>query len=145
MSKVVTNLKKFPSAPDRLTSYGRYGYTNMRLELIRARADLLNPRDRMLVKMYIVSGSTFGQIARIKGLSEGAVARRIRKLISKLLDGSYIRCIRHKQHFTDLQLAIAKDYLLEDKSLNSIARKHALSRYRIRKEIRYILDFVNTT
>ncbi|MFH1369932.1 MAG: hypothetical protein ABII09_01390 [Planctomycetota bacterium] len=52
-----------------------------RIDLLRCRAELLTGRDRALVQMYLDNAGTFSQMARLAGVNEANVARRIHKVI----------------------------------------------------------------
>ena len=66
------------------------------VQLLQRRAEILGAADRALVLMYLEKGRCFSDIARVAGLNEANVARRIHKLIARLLDGKYITCLRHR-------------------------------------------------
>ena len=109
-----------------------------RIDLLRARADILTGRDRVLLKMYLENGSTFGQMARVAGVNETTIARRIHKLIRRLLDGEYITCLRNRRRFNALEQAIARDYFIEGLSQKRIAAKRNTTVYQIRKGLKKI-------
>ena len=113
------------------------------VQLLQRRADILNATDRTLVLMYLEKGSCFSEIALIAGLNEANVARRIHKLIARLLDGKYITCLRHRTLLGKLNLAIAKDRLIEGLSVRQIAARRRTTVYRVRRgllKIRLLLD-----
>ncbi len=59
-----------------------------RIDLLRARSDILTGKDKALMKMYLEKGSTFAQMAQLAGVNEATIARRIHKLMRKLLDAA---------------------------------------------------------
>ena len=112
------------------------------IELLSSRLNLLNGTDKLLMTMYVKHGNSIRQIARIRGVSETSVARRIRAITKRLTDGPYIHCLRNRDKLTSPQLAIAKDYYLMGLSMRQIAAKRHRSYYRVREaliEIRSIL------
>ena len=112
------------------------------IELLRSRLNLLSGTDKLLMTMYIKHGNSIRQIARIRGVSETSVARRIRAITKRLTDGPYIDCLRNRNKLTGRQLAIAKDYYLMGLSMRQIAAKRRWSYYRVRDiliEIRSIV------
>ena len=109
-----------------------------RIGLLLARADILNGKDRALVKMYLENGIPFSRIAQVSGVSEVAIARRIHKLMRRLAGGEYINCLRNRQSFSRLEQVIAKDRFLEGLSQQDIANKRQVSVYRVRKTLRKI-------
>ena len=109
-----------------------------RIELLRSRVDLLNGKNKLLMTMYLENGNSFRQMARLAGVNETSIARRIHKLTSKLLDGEYIMCLRNRDKFTRTELGIAKDYFLTGLSIKKITGKRHWSRYRVRKTLKRI-------
>jgi len=112
------------------------------IEVLRSRLNLLSGTDKLLMTMYIEHGNSIRQIARIRGVSESSVARRIRAITKRLTDGPYIDCLRNRDRLTCRQLAIAKDYYLMGLSMRQIAAKRRRSYYHVRDiliEIRSIV------
>ena len=109
-----------------------------RVDLLRNRASLLRGRDRLLMTMYLENGNTFRQMARLAGVNESSIARRINKIVKRLLDGQYITCLRNSEKFDADELGIAKDYFLEGLSLKKIASKRKYTFYRVRKTMQKI-------
>ncbi len=109
-----------------------------RIDMLSRRARLLHGRDRLLMTLYLERGSSFREIARLAGLNETTIARRVRKLTQQLLDDRYFLCMRHRDRFTCLELSIAKDYLLLDLPMTKIAEQRDLSYYQIRKTVNKI-------
>jgi predicted DNA-binding protein YlxM (UPF0122 family) len=114
------------------------------IELLRSRLNLLSGTDKLLMTMYIEHGNSFRQIARIRGVTETSIARRIRGIAKRLTDGPYIDCLRSRDKLTSCQLAIAKDYYLLGLSMRRIAAKRQWSYYRVRDTIIEIRSIVNT-
>jgi len=106
-----------------------------RMELLRSRLNLLSGTDKLLMTMYIQHGNSIRQIARIRGVSETSIARRIRAISKRLVDGPYINCLRCREKLTSRQLAIAKDYFLIGLSIRRIANKRCWSYYRVREAL----------
>ncbi len=102
-----------------------------RINRLRARAYLLSDEDRTLLAMYLDAGSSVRQIARLTALSPSTVSRRIRRIIHRLLNDLYSVCLRHRRRFTDLELAIARDYFIRGLSARRISREHNVSYYSV--------------
>jgi predicted DNA-binding protein YlxM (UPF0122 family) len=113
------------------------------LDLLRSRLHLLNGKDKVLMTMYLENGSSFRQIARLAGVSDTSIARRINILTERLTDGEYITCLRNRDKFTRDQMAIAKDYFLVGLSMKEIAVKRRWSRYHVRETIIKIKSILN--
>ena len=112
-------------------------------ELLRRRAAILSRADRTLVLMYLEKGSRFSEIAQVSGLNEVNVARRIHKLVGRLMDGQYITCVRHRALLGTLNVAIAKDRFIEGLSVRRIVAKRRTTTYRVRRglvQIQLLLD-----
>jgi predicted DNA-binding protein YlxM (UPF0122 family) len=114
-----------------------------RTELLAGRLNLLTGTDKVLMTMYIRHGNSIRQIARIRGVSETSIARRIRVVSKRLTDGPYIECLRNRDKLTSRQLAIAKDYYLKGLSMRQIAKKRRWSYYRVRDALSEIQSIVN--
>lgn len=113
------------------------------VELLRRRAEILSPADRALVLLHLEKGSRFSEIAQVTGLNEVNVGRRIHKLVGRLMDGQYITCVRHRALLGTLNVAIAKDRLIEGLSVRGIAAKRRTTTYRVRRglvQIQLLLD-----
>jgi len=114
-----------------------------RIELLAGRLNLLSGTDKVLMTMYIKHGNSIRQIARIRGVSETSIARRIRAISERLTEGPYIDCLRSRDKLTDLQLAVAKDYYLKGLSMKRIAKKRCWSCYRVRDALGEIQSILN--
>ncbi len=106
-----------------------------RLELLESRIELLAGAEKLLMTMYLKNGNSFYQMARLAGVNEVTIARRIHKIIKRLLDGEYITCLRNRDKFSKCEMAVAKDYLLTGLSMRGIARRRRCSRYRVRQAL----------
>ena len=108
------------------------------IDLLRGRLNLLNGKDKVLMTMYLENGNSFRQIARLTGISDTSIARRINKLTKRLLDSQYIICLRNRDKLTREQMTIAKDYFLRGLSIRKIAIKRYRSFYHIRETMKKI-------
>ncbi|MHC4132303.1 MAG: hypothetical protein ACYSSP_05190 [Planctomycetota bacterium] len=113
-----------------------------RIDLLRSRLGLLGGRDKALLKMYLENGNTFRQLAQLAGVNEATIARRIYKLIQRLLDGEYITCLRNRMLFSRREMKVAKDYFLLGLSMRKIASKQGCSYYRVREILKKIQALV---
>jgi predicted DNA-binding protein YlxM (UPF0122 family) len=107
-------------------------------DLLHHRINLLNGKDKLLMTMYLEKGNSFRQIAKLAGVHETLIARRIHKITARLLTGEYIICLRNSKKFNVMELDIAKEHFLAGLSLRKIARKRGLTYYRVRKILRRI-------
>ena len=55
------------------------GYRD-RIDMLRSRVNLLIGKDKLLMKMYLENGNSFRQMARLAGVNETCIARRIYKV-----------------------------------------------------------------
>ena len=125
-----------PNIPQRtLEAKNRY---RDRVDLLRSRLDMLNGKDKVLMTMYLENGNSFRQMARLAGISETSIARRIHKLTERLIDSEYITCLRNRNKFTGRQMAIAKDYFLRGLSIKRIAAKRHSTYYRVHQTLKKI-------
>jgi predicted DNA-binding protein YlxM (UPF0122 family) len=115
-----------------------------RIDLLRSRVSLLAGKDKLLMTMYLENGNSFRQIARLAGVSETNIARRIRKITKRLIDGEYILCLRNRDKFTRTEMAIAKDYFLLEMSIKKIAAKQHQSYYSVYESLKQIRRLIET-
>ena len=108
------------------------------MERLSSRVDLLTGKDKLLMTMYIRNGNSFRQMARLAGVNEAHIARRIRKIMKRLLDGKYITCLRNRDQFTTTEMTISKDYFLLGLSIKKITAKRHFSYYRVRQTLQKI-------
>jgi len=113
-----------------------------RIDMLKSRVELLTGRDRMLMTMYLRNGNTFYQMARLTGVNEANVARRIYRVTKRLIDGEYITCLRNRDKFTEAEMAVAKDYFLRGLSIKKIAGRRKLSYYRVREILKKIQSLI---
>jgi predicted DNA-binding protein YlxM (UPF0122 family) len=97
------------------------------------------------MKMHLENGNSFRQIARLVGVSETSIARRIHKTSSRLLNGKYIVCLRNRDRFSRNQMSVAKDYFLRGLSQNKIAERKRWSLYRVGQTVREIKRIIAET
>ncbi len=109
-----------------------------RIELLRSRVSLLSGRDRVLMTMYIENGNSFRQMARLVGVAEETIARRIRRMTERLMKGEYVMCLRKRDELGRGEMEIAKDYFLTGLSIKKIARKRSETYYSIRQTLKRI-------
>ncbi len=112
------------------------------IDLLRGRLNLLNGKDKVLMTMYLENGNSFRQIARLTGISDTSIARRINGLTKRLLDSQYIVCLRNRDKFTREQMTIAKDYFLTGLSIRKIALKRHRSFYHVRETMKKIQNIL---
>ena len=116
-----------------------------RIDLLRCRAGLLTGRDGALMQMYLSGTGTLRQMARLAGVNEANVARRIHKLVRRLLDGQYITCLRNRDRFSDEQIEMARDYFVDGLPMKEIAERHEITYYQVRKTMRKIQRLTTVT
>ncbi len=113
-----------------------------RIDLLQSRAELFSGKDRLLMMMYLKNANTFRQMARLAGVNEATIARRIYKLIKRLIDGEYITCLHNRGKLTPIELLIAKDYFLRGLSQKKIAQKRGCPLYSVRRTLKKIQQIV---
>jgi len=113
-----------------------------RIDLLRSRVGLLAGKDKVLMTMYIENGNSFRQMARLVGVNEASIARRIHKVTKRLINGEYITCLRNRDKFSKNELDIAKDYFLAGLSMKKIAKKRDSTYYCVRKTLKKIQGLI---
>jgi hypothetical protein len=106
-----------------------------RIEILRRRVNLLVGQDRLLMTMYLDNSNSIRQMARLAGVTEARIKRRIRKITKRLIDGEYVRCLRSRDKLSRAELKIAKDYFLLGLSIRKIGLKRGCTYYQARKAI----------
>lgn len=114
------------------------------IELLRNRINLLEGQEKVLMKMYLENGNSVRQMARLTGVNETTIARRIRRMTKRLIDGQYIECLRCRSEFTKTELAIAKDYFLMGISMRRIAANRRSTYYFVRETLKKIRGFLES-
>ena len=95
-------------------------------ELLVLRLELLEPPDRRELELYLQHGVSFRQLSALCGASERTMARRLKRLIGRLLGGEYITFVRNRQQFSPRQLDVAYDRYLLGLSYRAIAAKRCI-------------------
>ncbi len=114
-------------------------------DLLRSRLCLLEGKEKVMMTMYVENGNSFRQIARLLGVSEASISRRIHALMKRLVDGEYITCLRARGKLNPDQIRIARDYFLLGLSVSNVAAKRCTSCYRVRQTIKKIQRLAGTT
>jgi predicted DNA-binding protein YlxM (UPF0122 family) len=113
-----------------------------RIDLLRSRVGLLTGKDKVLMTMYMENGNSFRQMARLSGVNEVSIARRIHKVTKRLINGEYITCLRNRDRFDKNELDVAKDYFLVGLSMKKIAKKRDSTYYCVRKALKKIQGII---
>lgn len=108
------------------------------LELVQGRTNMLTGEDRSLLKMYIEKGTSFAEMARLAGTGEQRIARRVRRIVGRLIDGRYVNCVRRPGKLNIEELGVSRDYFLTGLPLKSIAAKRGLTYHRARKTLKRV-------
>jgi predicted DNA-binding protein YlxM (UPF0122 family) len=119
-----------------------------RIDLLLSRVSLLDGKDKLLMTMYIENGNSFRQMARLTGVNESNIARRINRVTKRLMNGKYITCLRNHDKFKKKELDIARDYFLEGQSIKKIAQRYNSTYYNMRqtiKKIRLFIELIDKT
>ena len=103
-----------------------------RVDVLRERLWILDGCDKSLMETYL-EGISFRKIARIAGVNEATVARRVGRISKRLMDATYIICLRNSDVLGKENVEIARDLLVRGVSQREIARKRNVSIYRVRK------------
>lgn len=107
-------------------------------DVLRCRMSLLGGCDKDLMEMYL-EGISFRQIASIAGVNEATVARQVRKICKRLMDATYITCLRNRDTLGEEKVQIACDLLVKGMSRKEIARTRNISLYRVRKVVAEVM------
>jgi hypothetical protein len=108
------------------------------IDLLRSRVNLLAGKDKVLMTMYLENGASFRRLAQLTGVCEATIARRIRRLTARLTDGRYITCLRNRDRFNEMELAVAREHFLIGLSMRKIAASRGCTFYSVRKILKRI-------
>lgn len=108
------------------------------IEVIRNRAELLDEPDKTLLITYLDNENSFRQIAKLIGVNEATVSRRIKKIIRRLENNTVKLTHKNIQTLDDSQRKIARDYFIKGISRRKISKKYHLPYYKVRKIIRIV-------
>ena len=108
------------------------------VDALRNKSSVLGEEDRGLMKMYLDKGASLQQIARVAGLNEVTIARRIHSITRRLAEGAYLECVRHGDKLSSEELGIAAGYYLRGMPMRHIAAGGGISYHRVRKAVRRI-------
>jgi predicted DNA-binding protein YlxM (UPF0122 family) len=112
--------------------------------VLKLHSRMLGGKDYVLMQMYLEKGYTYGQMARLLGVDETTIARRIHRLARRLVHGEYIRRLRSGRKLNRLQSAVASDYFLEGLSQKAIAQKREITVYQVRQALERLRSLVDS-
>ena len=141
MKRTDADIYKVQDFSDSSTAYFAATVYADRVDILRSRARLLKGRDRAIMTMYLDKGNSIVQIARVAGVTEAVMSRRVRRLMARLIDNEFILCLQHRDVFDHIELGIAKDFFLVGLSLSAISESRGISVYRIRRIVAKIRAF----
>ena len=125
-------------ASQKIVRGGKEDVFKDRIDMLRCRVGLLTGKDRTLMQMYLDNANTFSQMARLAGVNETSIARRIHKLVRRLLDGQYITCLRNRDKLAEEQVEMARDYFVLGLPMREIADRHGTTYYVVRQTMKQI-------
>jgi len=103
------------------------------LEKHSARVDMLPVGQRAFVTMFL-NIREFNMLARTAGVNEVTVARRLRKIVSRISSDNFLFALS-QDNLSEEKVEIIRGYFVNGLSVKSISEKTGFSRYRIRKTI----------
>jgi len=112
-------------------------------EKLRMRLDLLEGKERSMLELYLEHNASYSRLAELTGMSERYLARKVRRLLRRLLSEEYVSIVRHKKLFGTKTLEVAYDRYILGMSVRSISKKRNLSRYRVNNRIRWLQEWLN--
>ena len=120
-------------------------HTTFGVDILRDRLDMLDGDDRALMEMYLEAGSSFRQMARLACVNEVTVARRIRSMTRRLVNGQYLNCLRHRETLTAMELKVARDYYLKALPIRRISARRGWTYYRTQRTVAKIRRLLGET
>jgi DNA-directed RNA polymerase specialized sigma subunit len=105
------------------------------VESLCEKAEHLAEPDRTLVRMYLNHENSFRQMAQLLGVSEATVARRVKKIISRISNRHIEDVLAQSCTLSRRQKKIARDYFLRGLNVKKIAHKYKMTYYNTRRTI----------
>jgi DNA-binding CsgD family transcriptional regulator len=106
------------------------------IDILRRYSASLDNDDSALLQLVFEKGISLRQIARVTGQSPSTVSRRFRRLVRPLKAGRRPSMPVRPVRLSRMDARIIQDYVLRGHPLKTIARKHKISLYRVRKTLR---------
>jgi len=104
-------------------------------DLILHRLSWLEEQDRLLLELVYEKGLSYRQIARLTGIRESSISRRVRKLTGRLLNRTYSLCLLHRSELSPMQLCIARNRYVLGKSRRDIACQLRITLYSVDRHL----------
>jgi DNA-directed RNA polymerase specialized sigma subunit len=105
------------------------------LEIHSAKIGILSTKQAALVKLFL-SVKNYSTIAKMAGVNEATVARRLEKIANRLSSANPPAGICQNDSPPAETIEIINDYFINGLNVKTIAKKTGLSRYRITKTIK---------
>ena len=102
---------------------------------VLTRADTLEADQRALLRVILEQGSSYRQVARLRGEHASTVSRRFRRLLRKLSHATGGKTPIKAGRLAPLDEAILSAYYLLGMNQSRIAARLSISRYRVRKAL----------
>jgi len=103
------------------------------LEKHSARVDMLPAGQRVFVTMFL-NIRKFNMLARTAGVNEVTIARRLRKIIGRIISDNFLSALP-QDDLSEEKIEIIRSHFVNGLSVKSISKKTGISRYRVRKII----------
>lgn len=101
---------------------------------VARQAQHLPPTERALLLQVFSEGKTVAEIAKERGEPPRRLARRIKRLTSRVLDPRYRYVTEHRQSWRPTRRKVAGACVIEGLSIREAAAKLRLSPYTVRKQ-----------
>ncbi|MBN2211347.1 MAG: hypothetical protein JW709_08120 [Sedimentisphaerales bacterium] len=112
-------------------------------EQSRDRLHLLRDEDLQLAKPYLQSDLTLMELARLTGVERRQLTRRLQRLLQGLADDRYITLRRYGDVIEPRLMAIGYERFICGDSYQTLARRHKLSVWRVRRLCRQLEAFID--
>jgi transposase len=104
------------------------------VEFLRERVWLLSGSDGAIARMHLEHGATYRQIAKVAGVNEVTVARRIRRIVKRLDNWKYV-CLAREKGMDKFERAVAREYLVRGLGKHEIALRLRCGKERVAKAL----------
>jgi DNA-directed RNA polymerase specialized sigma24 family protein len=105
---------------------------------ILRRAELLAPRDRLLVRLSLHNGVSRRQLGEVLNLRPGTVTRRLQRLGARLNDPLVVALLREDCPLAPEYRQLGVEHFLQGRPMRDLAEAHRMSLSEVRRIITYL-------
>jgi hypothetical protein len=102
------------------------------------RAELLDPDDRLLVRLAVHNGVSRRQLAQVLHIPPGSVTRRLQRLGARLNDPIVVALLEPRCPLAPEYRQLGVEHFLQGRSMRQLADAHRMALCEVRQMIAYL-------